>query len=133
MTTIPDIAHVAVTVSDYDVSLAWYTKLFDRAPDLDEDTGPFRHTIWVQPNGQLFAFHTFPKGVFKPGRFDELTPGLDHIGFLVSSRDVLEAWAKHLDELGIEHGKIVEASYGSGLAFRDPDNIQLEFFAPPAQ
>ncbi len=37
-----------------------------------------------------------------------------------------------LDELGIAHGEIVDADFGSGLAFRDPDNIQLEFFAPPA-
>ena len=29
------------------------------------------------------------------------------------------------------HGGIVDASYGSGLSFRDPDNIALEFFAPP--
>ena len=30
------------------------------------------------------------------------------------------------------HSEIVDAGYGSGLAFRDPDNIQLELFAPPA-
>jgi len=50
----------------------------------------------------------------------------------VKDRAALEEWAHRLDALGIEHGKIVDASYGSGLAFRDPDNIQLEFFAPPA-
>ena len=33
--------------------------------------------------------------------------------------------------LGIEHGGIVDAPYGSGLSFRDPDGIALEFFAPP--
>jgi hypothetical protein len=26
----------------------------------------------------------------------------------------------------------VDAGYGSGLSFRDPDNIALEFFAPPS-
>jgi hypothetical protein len=25
----------------------------------------------------------------------------------------------------------VDAHYGSGVSFRDPDNIALEFFAPP--
>jgi glyoxylase I family protein len=34
--------------------------------------------------------------------------------------------------LGIAHGQIKDASYGSGLSFRDPDGIALEFFAPPA-
>ena len=32
----------------------------------------------------------------------------------------------------LEHGGIVDAPYGSGLSFRDPDNIALEFFAPPS-
>ena len=39
--------------------------------------------------------------------------------------------SSRLDELGIEHGGIVDAHYGSGLSFRDPDGIALEFFAPP--
>ena len=37
-----------------------------------------------------------------------------------------------LNELHIQHGGIVDANYGSGLSFRDPDGIALEFFAPPA-
>jgi glyoxylase I family protein len=36
-----------------------------------------------------------------------------------------------LDELGIEHGEIKDRGYGSGVSFRDPDGIALEFFAPP--
>ena len=31
----------------------------------------------------------------------------------------------------VAHGGIIDAPYGSGLSFRDPDNIALEFFAPP--
>jgi glyoxylase I family protein len=27
---------------------------------------------------------------------------------------------------------IVDAAYGSGLSFKDPDGTALEFFAPPA-
>ena len=41
-------------------------------------------------------------------------------------------WVERLDTLGIEHGGIVDESYGSGLSFRDPDGIALEFFAPPS-
>jgi glyoxylase I family protein len=33
---------------------------------------------------------------------------------------------------GIEHGGIVDEYYGSGLSFRDPDGIVLEFFTFPA-
>ena len=45
-TTIPAITHVAVTVSDLEVSEAWYTKVLGVAPALDEDTGPFRHIVY---------------------------------------------------------------------------------------
>ena len=38
---------------------------------------------------------------------------------------------RRLDELGIAHGGIKDATYGSGVSFRDPDGIALEFFAPP--
>jgi catechol-2,3-dioxygenase len=64
--------------------------------------------------------------------FNERRVGLDHLAFACTSRSELEAWAVRLDELGIAHGGVVEADYGSGLSFRDPDNIALEFFAPPS-
>ena len=64
-------------------------------------------------------------------RFTEFKAGLDHVGFGCANRGELEKWVERLDELGIEHGGIVDAPYGSGLSFRDPDGIALEFFAPP--
>ena len=62
---------------------------------------------------------------------DEHRAGLDHVAFGCADRAELERWQARLDELGIPHGGIVGAHYGSGLSFRDPDNIALEFFAPP--
>jgi catechol-2,3-dioxygenase len=97
---------------------------------LDEDTGPFRHIVY-QLGGTLLGLHGFP-ALTSEERFDERRPGLDHIAFGCASRDELVEWAARLDDLGIEHGQIVDAAYGSGLAFRDPDNIALELFAPPA-
>jgi hypothetical protein len=44
----------------------------------------------------------------------------------------VSAGARTTGDLGIEHGEIVDARYGSGLSFRDPDNIALEFFALPS-
>ena len=54
------------------------------------------------------------------------------MAFGVADRAELAAWAGRLDALGVAHGDIVDASYGSGLAFRDPDGIALELFAPPS-
>jgi glyoxylase I family protein len=129
-TTLPPIAHVAVTVTDLDVSEAWYTDVLGVGPVLDEDTGPFRHIVY-QLGTTLLGLHGFPD-LHSKERFDERTPGLDHIAFGCASRAELVEWAARLDELGIAHGPIVDAGYGSGLSFRDPDNIALELFAPPA-
>jgi len=54
------------------------------------------------------------------------------LAFGCRDRAELERWQARLEELGIAHGSIVDADYGSALAFRDPDNIALEFFAPPS-
>ncbi|MFP5352447.1 MAG: VOC family protein [Actinomycetota bacterium] len=130
MSDFPALGHVAVTVTDIDRSREWYSKLFDSSPVLDEDTGTFYHVVYALGGGTLFGIHTHPKDNDQPD-FNEFRTGLDHIAFAVSSRSDLESWEKKLDEMGISHGGIVDAPYGSGLSFRDPDNLPLEFFAPP--
>lgn len=129
-TTMPAITHVAVTVTDLAASETWYTKVLGVKPVLDEDTGPFRHIVY-QLGNTLLGLHGFPE-LASSEPFNERKPGLDHIAFGVASRDELAEWATRLDELGVPHGDIVDASYGSGLSVRDPDNIALELFAPPA-
>jgi glyoxylase I family protein len=132
MPAFPSLTHVAVTVTDLDRSTRWYTALFGADPVLDEDeeVGKFHHTVYALEGGQLFGLHTHPVTI--DGAFDEHRAGLDHVSFACSDRADVERWAARLDELGIAHGEIVDAHYGSGLSFRDPDGIALEFFAPPA-
>jgi glyoxylase I family protein len=125
----PAITHVAVTVTDLTTSEAWYTKVLGVEPVLDEDTGSFRHIVYPVGN-TLFGLHGFAD-LASTEPFNERRPGLDHIAFGVASRDELAEWATRLDELGVARSDIVDASYGSGLSFRDPDNIALELFAPP--
>ncbi len=129
MNDFPSITHVAVTVRDLDISVPWYARLFGAEPVLDEDTGPFRHVVWSLGD-TLLGLHQFPDGD-NVAPFDERRPGLDHVAFGCADRAGLEKWESRLDELGIAHGNIVDAPYGSGLTFRDPDNLPLEFFAPP--
>jgi catechol-2,3-dioxygenase len=129
MPEFPAVAHVAVTVSDLNQSRPWYQQLFGSVPVLDEDTGPFHHVVWLL-GGTLFGIHQHTDPT-SSAAFDELRPGLDHVAFGCADRGELEQWEKRLSELGIANGGVVDAAYGSGLSFRDPDNIALEFFAPP--
>lgn len=133
MSAFPPITHVAVTVTDLERSTRWYSTLLGLDPVLDEDeeTGGFHHTVYALDGGQLLGLHTHP-GTTAGERFDEHRAGLDYIAFQCADLAELGKWRDRLDELGIAHGGIVSAHYGSGLSFRDPDNIVLEFFAPPA-
>jgi glyoxylase I family protein len=131
MPEFPTITHVALTVTDLDRSVPWYESLFDATPLLDEDTGPFRHVVWLVGGQTLVGLHQFPD-LIDGSDFNERRVGLDHLAFQCADRGELEQWTSRLDELGIAHGGIVDAGYGSGLSFRDPDNIALEFFSPPS-
>ena len=131
MADFPPLTHVAVTVRDLSVSVPWYETLLDAKPVLDEDTDPkFHHTVYLLGNGTLLGLHQH-QTPGAAGRFSEYNVGLDHLAFGVANRAELEKWARRLDEIGIEHGGIKDAAYGSGVSFRDPDGIALEFFAPP--
>lgn len=131
MPEFPALAHIAVTVTDLDRSTRWYTALFGSDPVLDEDeqSGAFHHTVYALAGGQLFGLHTHTQAASEV--FDERQTGLDHVAFACSGRNELQQWADRLNDLGISHDGIKDAAYGSGVSFRDPDGIALEFFAPP--
>lgn len=132
MTDFPTLTHVALTVRDLAVSRPWYRALIGSDAVIDEDTGEgFHHVVFALADGTLLGLHQH-EGPSRGGSFSEHAIGLDHVSFGVATRDDLEKWAARLDELGIAHGGVVDAPYGSGLSFRDPDNIALEFFAPPS-
>jgi catechol-2,3-dioxygenase len=132
VSSFPGVTHIAVTVTDLKRSTEWYSALFDSQPVLDEDeeTGGFHHTVYAIGGGQLFGLHTHPRAT--GDKFSELQTGLDHVSFSCRDRNELLDWAARLEQLGIAHGGVVDAHYGSGVSFRDPDGIALEFFAPPA-
>jgi len=130
--TFPPIGHVVLTVRDLSVSVPWYEALFQARPVLDEDTDPdLHHTVYLLGGGTLLSLHRHGRPA-PDEPFSEFRVGLDHVAFGVADRSELDKWARRLDELGIAHGDIKDAGYGSGLSFRDPDGIALEFFAPPS-
>jgi catechol 2,3-dioxygenase-like lactoylglutathione lyase family enzyme len=136
MSKFPALAHVALTVSNLPTSVAWYRRLIGADPVLDEDTGPFHHVAFAIGGGAPLALHGFPNDganrlPSSAPRFNEQHEGLDHVAFGRTDRAELEKWQRHLDDIGVAHGEIVDAHYGSGMSVRDPDNIALELFAPP--
>ena len=132
MADFPPLGHVALTVRSCDASKDWYCTVFGFEPVLDEDAGPWRHVVWALPGGTLIGIHEHPGKTPRHDRFDAYRVGLDHVSFHCFSRDEVQDWADRLDAIGVGHGPIEDAHYGSGLAFRDPDGNALEFFAAAA-
>ena len=132
MSEFPALTHVALTVRDLSVSTPWYEALFDSEPVIDEDTDPdMHHTVYLLGAGTLLGLHEHTTPA-PEGEFSEYRVGLDHVGFGCRDRAELEQWVDRLDALDVAHGEIKDANYGSGVSFRDPDGIALEFFAPPS-
>jgi len=119
--------HIALTVADLDRAIQFYTTVLDF--QVIAEFAPKR----ILSNGTLML----GLGPAEPtnsadARFDEKRVGLDHLSFGVPSRDDLLRAIEVLDHHGVPHGEISDlAPFGiSILAFRDPDNIQLELTAP---
>src|SRR5579862_298964 len=125
--TLPHIHHIALTVSDVDVSVPWYEQVFGIKYQMDvpHDGGTGKLLADAQRQLMLVLHHhdANPRETFSERR-----NGLDHVGFMVSSRADLEAWQAHLDEVGVKpaapadkpctRSAICDAPYAAVLVFR---------------
>jgi glyoxylase I family protein len=128
---------VTLTVREPERSAEWYSNLLGLQQQYDHAAhdGRLRYICLLEPaSGFVLCLVGHAANSGEP--FDETTTGLDHVEFLVARREDLDDWAVHLDKLGIAHSGVKRLDYtrNAMLTFRDPDNIQLEFFwrAPPS-
>ena len=131
MAEIVGVHHLALTVRNMEKSVAWYTELFGLTQLMAIEEPPGSPVvICMHPGSQLiFGFHTHTANEGED--FSEFHTGVDHVSFGVDNRAELEAWKLRLEERNVDHSPIADRDYGSVLVFRDPDNIQLELYAPP--
>ena len=131
MTTISTgaVNHIALTVTDRDQSREFYTSLLGFQFVIE-----FGPKYLLSNNNVILALNPAPDPAraIPNDRFDENRVGLDHVSFNLTNHAELEEALKLFDERGIPHGEIKHLD-GLGiyvLAFRDPDNIQVELTAP---
>jgi glyoxylase I family protein len=123
------IHHLRLTVSDVERSRAFYTEVLGFQPVSEGASGVLLSNGIV---GLSLGPSPDPSRAPADDRFDEARIGLDHLSFGVASRDELERARRRLDERGVPHGEITDLGEAFRLyilAFRDPDNIQLELTA----
>jgi glyoxylase I family protein len=123
--------HVVLTVTDLQRSIDFYTNHvgFNMLMEFE----PSRALI---SNGSVLMALGLPYDSARAlggDEFNENRVGLDHVSFTVPNLQALEEAAAYFDEQGVDHGGIHDLGEGFGIyvmAFRDPDNIQLELSAP---
>ncbi|HCT75876.1 MAG TPA: VOC family protein [Micromonosporaceae bacterium] len=129
MSTFSGIHHIALNVRDLEASVRWYSEVLDFSPLFPWDTDDFDRRLMRHPSGVIIGLtkHKHPDA---DADFNERRPGLDHLAFTVATQVDLEAWVARLTDAGVTHSGIqVTPKTGFTLiAFRDPNNIQLELY-----
>lgn len=121
--------HLALTVTDVERARAFYSDIVGL-----QVVATVEPKVFLSNGTMLLALGPAPNRPIAGDRFDENRVGLDHISFGVGSRADLERASRYLSERGVPHGEIkdLDGFRISVLAFRDPDNIQVELTAPYA-
>lgn len=124
--------HVSLNVHDVAASEQWYADVLGFSRVTTYATEQFERVILRHHSGVLVGLSRH-RAAEADEPFDERRPGLDHLALEVADRDSLERWARRFDQLGVAHADIKPGAVpGSALlAFRDPDNIQLELISLP--
>jgi glyoxylase I family protein len=129
MPTITNIHHVAITVTDVERSAAWYCDLLGMVEVLAGNDDVVRYRVLAHPaSGVIVGLRQYPSG--SGDAFDEFRTGLDHLAFGVTSADELAAWELELARRDIRFTPAAETPIGTVVVFRDPDDVQLEFWLP---
>jgi glyoxylase I family protein len=130
MPDLKGLSHIDLTVSDCERSVAWWEGVLGFVTVGNSRGATFETRSLIHPSGIVVTLMRHDETVAS-SKFDERRIGLDHIGFQVEDRDELHRWIQHLETHGVAHSGVVDIGWGPTVVFRDPDNIQLEFFVHP--
>jgi len=116
--------HIIMTIKNVKISQAFYGDL------LGFEIKNIADGFYFMTGGVAIFFFS-PRRPIPDDRFNEFRIGLDHLAFTAPNEAALHSLAERLQASGVET-KGVE-TYHTGnkyVAFRDPDNIQLEYWLP---
>ena len=129
------IDHIGLSVTNLERSMAFYCDVlgarvvFPLHPAHNFDG---RRTV-LSLGPQIFDINEFSANIGEA--FDAARTGLDHVAFVVASREDLDGWAEWLDDQNVERSEIrnIDTDFppveirGAMFDFLDPDGVQLEF------
>lgn len=120
------IHHVKIPVTDLARSRAWYERVFDLRVTME----------FPEEDGVVRGLGGHVPGLGEVGLALRLNPlaaqgsqGFDPVSFGVDDRSGIEAWASHLDSLGVGHSPVIDATTGWLLVFNDPDGLEIHLYS----
>lgn len=117
------IAHTTLTVSDIYKTKKFYEELFEVEFNMDNKISFSLLKVGIP------CWFVQWKKQYSKDQFDERRVGLDHIAFKLETNDELKKIIKQLDKMKVKNAGLEKfAGKYPYVAFRDPDNIQTEFF-----
>jgi catechol 2,3-dioxygenase-like lactoylglutathione lyase family enzyme len=130
--TLTGVHHIGLTVRDIATSEAFYAEVLGmvRAFVEPHSVGEGYAVVMMRPGTHLVIgldYHPDADGAV----FDPRRTGLDHLSIRVNERADVDAWAAHLDAIGVEHGQVFsteEPLPHALVVFRDPDGLPIEMF-----
>ena len=124
--TLLGLRNVKVPVTDLQIALDWYRRVLGFQPTIEfpDTDGVVRGVHGELPGaGDVLALREDPAAARGLGSFAIAN-------FTVPDRPALQSWAAHLDELGINHGPIIDPPRLSLLVFANPDGQEIHLYTP---
>jgi glyoxylase I family protein len=123
--------HLLLSVTDLSRSADWYERVFGLSPlkEFPADDQIHGKVVYLhRASGTMVGLVAHRQNQAEP--FSEFRTGMDHAAFTVADRAALEVWQQRFESLGVTHSPIAPAIGGDVIVFRDPDNVQLQLWAP---
>ena len=120
MPTISAIHHIALTVSDLERSVAWYTEtlgLTNLTNEIHPDGSGHAVVLGTPDWSWCVSLHTHKTNDSEA--FAEQRTGLDHVSFLVPSRAELDQWQLRLTERGVPRSAVTDRDGYSSCTSRE--------------
>ncbi len=122
----PGLNHIILTVSDLNRSRAFYRDLLGfHTFDVKTETVEW----FYMPVGDLTVWFLTHNSIPPGDQFSEFRIGLDHLAFTAPTETALHDLTSKLRKAGVETMGVETFFTGNKyVVFRDPDNIQLEYW-----
>lgn len=124
--TLQGIFAVKLPVSDLQRSRAWYERVFGFEAEMEF---PDEDDVVRGVAGRLPGVSDTALALREDPAAARGVAGFNLLNLAVADRAHVEAWAARLDELGVEHSPVIEASIGWIIVLHDPDGIELHLYS----